>query len=145
MVDAPTHVLATPEKSAMRQRNGDIVAVYDTEADATFALGNWNWNEPISSPRSDFIHIINFPANLLPKSYRLAGMIRITRDVLRLSQYRIPEGVLPIIFQDELDADREVTISWGVIKASIRKKIIVDILDPLQDDETTAIVDGDLL
>lgn len=145
MVNAPTHVLNTPEKTAMRHRNGDILAVYNTQHFATRTGNRWRWNEPISSPRSVFYHIRDLPDGLgALAEQRLTGMIRAASDVLRVRKYRLPPSLLPVPVQNALRDDREVTMSWGQFKSLCRKKVITVPLDAQQDEETTELVDGDL-
>lgn len=154
MVNAPTHEIRhrnfdgaiDPEQTAARYRNGDIIAVHNTANSATFIAGAWRWNDVISAPRSVFVHISNLPNNLAPKARRrLTGSMRAGSDLLRRKQYRLPPSALPVPVQDALRDDREVTMTWAQAKTVIRKKIINVVLDPSQDDETTSIVDGDLL
>lgn len=147
MVNAPTHDLSyDPAKAAMRHRNGDIIGVYNTAQNAVLLGNTWHWNGVISSPRSVFIHIRNLPANLGAKAERrLMGRIKPATEVFRLSKYRLPPSILPPPMQAALIADREITMSWAQFKFLCRKKSITVLLDPSQDDESTSIVDGDLL
>ena len=147
MVNAPTHDLSyDPPKAARRHRNGDILGVYKTSDFATLTGNTWNWNDVISSPRSVFVHIRDLPTGLgaLAKQ-RLEGRIVAADDTLRIRKYRLPPGVLPVPVQNTLRDDREVTMSWTQFKSVCRKKVITVILDPEQDDESTSIIDSDLL
>jgi len=149
MVNAPTHVIDTSfvaNKAAMRRRNGDILAVHNTQNFATLNGNDWNWNEPISSPRSVFIHIRDIPANLVPLArQRLTGKVKAASERIRIRQYRIPPGIMPQPVIDALQADREVTMDWTQAKTIIKKKSVTVVLDPDQDDESTSVVDADLL
>ena len=140
------HTLATPEKTAMRHRNGDVLAVHKTRDFATRTGNIWNWDEPISSPHSVFYHVRDLPSGLgaLAKQ-RLTRGIRVTGDTFRVRQYRLPPSLLPVPVQDALRDDREVTMSWAQFKSLCRRKIITVALDPQQDDESTPLVNGDLL
>ena len=147
MVNAPTHDLSyDPPKAARRHRNGDILGVYKTSDFATLTGNTWNWNDVISSPRSVFVHIRDLPTGLGARAkQRLEGMISAIDDILRIRRFRLPPSALPVPVQNALRDDREVTMSWAQFKSVCRKKIITVALDPDQDDETTELVDGDLL
>lgn len=147
MVNVPTHDLSyDPAKAAKRHRNGDVIAVYDTAQNAVLIGQNWHWNGVISSPRSVFVHIRDLPDNLVAKAAdRLAGAIKPASEVFRLSQYRLPPSALSVPVQDALRDNREITMSWAQFKSVCRKKVITAMLDPNQDEESTSIVEGDLL
>ncbi len=145
MINAPTHALATPEKTAMRHRNGDVLGVHKTSDFATLADGEWKWNDVISSPRSVFVHVTDVPTNLAKKIWRLARGIKVASESLRVRRYRIPPSVVPTAFRDKLLADKEATITFTQAKTFIRKKVISNALDPSLDNEDTQLVDGDLL
>ena len=147
MVNAPTHDLShDPPMASMRYRNGDILTVYRTKDFATLTGETWNWNDVISSPRSVFVHITGVPLNLAIKAgTRLTDSIAAAGDTFRRRKFRIPPSVVPIAFRNKLLADKEATITYTQVKAHIRKKSIVDVLDASQDNEDTALVDGDLL
>jgi hypothetical protein len=145
MVNAPTHDLKTVDRTAARYKNGDVLAVYDTAANATFSGSDWLWDGVISSPRSMFIHITAVPPALVPKfQQRITQSIRAARDRLRLRQFRLRLSLMSVPARDQLLADKEITMTWTQFKSVTIRKIIINVLDASLDDESTSIIDGDV-
>jgi len=153
-----------PERDAMRYRRGDIHAGHLSTDVATFngGTGDYNITEGIGSSTFGYIHITGVPVNLAVKARSVLsqstsetgmfekndpelGPIMIEEsDPYRICRWRIPRSVLPPAMLTALLADREITTTWALAKPRIRRKIVAVRLDPLQDDETNAVVDGDL-
>ena len=146
IVNAPTHLLAKPEHAAMRHRNGDVIDLIPTAELADLIGSEYKIRGEIRNPRFSFIHISDFPDEQFERARRrITEMITAASDKLRLSRYRVLFSALPAPVRTALRDDREITMTWAQAKSVIRKKIITVILDPQQDDESTSIVDADLL
>ena len=65
-------------------------------------------------------------------------------DTFRLRRWRIPRGALPAPVRTRLLNDGEITATWDQMRPRIRRKSITVRLDRSQDDESTAVTDGDL-
>lgn len=143
MVNAPTHTL-TPEKSAKRYRDGDIIDVIPTDELADLIRGEYKMRGEIRNPRFSFIHITGFPDNQKARS-RITEMIKAASEKLRLRRFRVLFSALPAPVRTALQDDREITMTWPQARKVIKKKIITVILDPRQDDETNSIINADLL
>ena len=146
MTNAQTHSLDTPEKEAMRHKDGDIIGVHSTKKLATKTGLEWKWNTNITSQRSVFVHVINVPMNVAKNiEERLKSSICPASETFRMSKFRMPPQFMPTDLLNKMLSDKEATITYTAMKELVRKKSIVALLDASQDDETTQLVDGDLL
>jgi hypothetical protein len=146
MTNTQTHSLDTSEKESMRHKDGDIIGVHITKNLATKVGSDWKWNTNITSPRSMFMHVTNVPLNVAKKiKERLTAPICPASETFRMSKFIMPPRFIPTALLNKMLSDKEATITYTDMKSLVRKKSIVALLDPSQDDETAQLVDGDLL
>ena len=136
IIDPPTHNISDrPLTEAARSRPGDIVSVYFTEN-----VGPMNPSLPLG-----FIHITGAPDVPLQRLInKVCGPLLEADEITRKHAWRVPPSVLPLALRNKLVADREITVTWTQAKTRIRKKIAATRLNPVSDDETTELTDGDL-
>jgi len=138
VIDAPAHAIRGDAKIACRYRAGDIVGVY---------LSDEILAPPNPSTRMGFVHITNAPDTYsfnTIKRVLTQPIITTHGGVDRRRAWRIPPSILPISARTTLINDREISYSWAQARPYVRKKLVVSLYDPSQDDEDTALVDEDL-
>lgn len=132
-----------PAKAARRYKVGDVIDVNLATRHAVNNGGQYEMQSQKGQPKFGFLHITGVPEIVELWNLKNSLMSGIGGDqnefgatpVLRRRQWRFI-GALP--------PSRELTLPWPAFKALFRKKIIVDDLDPNQDDELTTFTDLDM-
>lgn len=139
VIEAAGFTHPDPEHNAAMERPGDIIAVYDSSTIK---------EPPNPNTRLGFVHITNAPNVALEKAKRLMGRVVEFSGggmvIRRKRKWRIPPSVLPTAVKQALKTNREVTVDWSQVKPFIRRKVIVNNLDPTKDDESNAVTDADI-
>ena len=153
-MDLTLHIIISPAthalegmKAASRYRKGDIIDVYKATKFAVLQPdGNYQMQSQMGQSKFAFIHVKNIPNSFDKQKIKSALLptIKILGGLVRRRKWHIPPSVLPGVFKQKILTDREVTIEFSIVKPYIRKKTTPVILDPEQDDISTALINGDL-
>lgn len=126
MINAATHTLTSHDslKEAARYINGDFLAVYPVATIADWVVNKYVSREPITSPRTGFIHVMSAPD--IPISDIEALLMApetIPGDQKPLvSKRRNWNITLPPPMQAQMNLNKEVTLLWvPFANATMRK------------------------
>lgn len=136
VTNPPTHTVVGAQKSAGRHAFGDISQAYNSADLADFINGEYQFRQPITSPRTKFIHIVGAPDF---DKRALAQPLKAGREFLRSSLYLV-RGMRPNE-ENALDRDGEITFQWADFLQVLWRKSVVDPLDPSADELISAVDD----
>lgn len=131
MLSAPTHDTGDAGKNARRYVDGDIINLYDATVFATKTGQDWIWNEPVSSPRTGFVHIDGAPdgfitidelRELLQQSID-ASVDPDNPDITNVRDWNLDLLGLTPSQRSELLSNKQVTVKWNAIKNKVLRKL----------------------
>jgi hypothetical protein len=155
MIRAPTHDLSyNPQKAASTYGVGDIVDIVETSRtqppSPTGRLGHINVTGIPNSIELQQLKEVLLRSVLIDDPTYINSGLEIDKEevankiLIRIREWRIPVSIISLDEYETMAATREITENWEMVKTYLRKKIVVDNLDPSIDDKLIAFNDSDL-
>lgn len=130
LANPPTHPLETPYLESIREARGDIIAAYRSASIATWNGSAYLLNEPITSPRTVFVHVTGVPdrnlriaRNLICSAYRdYDDKISTPRGAIRKARLWAMDTV-NAPGRAQLLANKQATYTWTAARPYLLRKI----------------------
>ena len=124
IINPATHDLSyAPAKNARRQTLGDVIDVILATDIAAWDGDVYLPSEPVSSPRTGFVFVVNVPDGLIKALKNKFSAAHFSVETLLLRhRYNVSTSDMPAATLDQLSADKFITVPWLNVKGFFKDK-----------------------